>query len=678
MLPHDLRHALRDSMPGQVLTGTRGARYYVRERIGEGGQGWVFTASWDEPGGYQVVVKVLRPDAVTAESLARFQREAEVLRMLGQAGRPNPHIVRFFDHASMRLATPGGGAPIDLPFTVLEHVRGHTLEHVLSQSRGVGLSLDRTRRIGRQVTLALEDVHAHKIVHRDLKPSNVLLASDGGEETAKVTDFGLVKLVDLGLGRTTALAGATLGYAPPEQFEQGNRRVDPRTDVFSFAAMLFEMLTGAKAFPHGEGENPLVIVTRLLNGPRPSLGRKRTALPPELAARPDLVDRLDALLVRATAAEPSDRPGSIGELWGAVEPVLRAISDRRSVAPDAAAVADTGRAGAPPSAGSFDGRATVDTSTRPSMIAADAQLASPTAWKWRACVPSVRAGAARAAVFDPRGDTAVAIGPNGLARWEGPGWARLPTPPEIDSRIVRGLAWLRTGEIIAFGARGLAARVVLGAGLEAWSLPDRDLTFLGGFADENGTVTLVGEKPAPRAIRGGAPATTMGIVAQLARGKLTLLSDVPTCARLRAVTRLRGGSLIACGDWGALVRLDLGVPEHLGSICSGHLQAIGGLPDGAAVTVGAGGHALALSPRLEAQLEAVQTTRDLHALAVDPGGVAWAGSAQARLLRRTSGSWVRMSGELGLTSSVLALWAGPRVVRATCDDGAVIEGIVAP
>jgi hypothetical protein len=143
--------------------------------------------------------------------------------------------------------------------------------------------------------------------------------------------------------------------------------------------------------------------------------------------------------------------------------------------------------------------------------------------------------------------------------------------------------------------------------------------------------------------------------------------------------------VVACGDLGAIVRLEMGVPEHVGSICGGHLHAIATLGEAGAgaggaagaVTVGAGGHALSLSSTLTAQLEAVQTTRDLLALAVDPTGVAWSGSAQARLLRRTAGSWVRMSGELGLQSSVVALWATARTVRAICDDGAVIEGIVA-
>ena len=679
---------LRDWLPGQVLLGTRGGQYHLRERVGEGGQGWVFAASWDEPGGYLVIVKVLRPDAVTPESLGRFEREAQVLRMLGQASRPNPHVVRFFDHATARLSPPWGGEPISLPFTVLEYVRGPTLEHILERGRGVGLALDRIRRIGRQIVLALEDVHAHKIVHRDLKPSNVLLAKEGDAEVAKVTDFGLVKLVDIGLGRTAALAGATLGYAPPEQFEQGNRRVSARTDVFSFAAMLYEMLTGAKAFPHGDGENPLIVVTRLLNGPRPSLLQTRGVLPRELAMRPDLAERIDALIRRATAAEPSERYASIGEFWGLMEPHLRAASEPVSppeavaaAAPDLPTTLDLPtpppRAPGARSARGRPGEALDARSLRAKTSPeADAEHTRPAAWTWRVRVPTVRAGAVRAAVFDTGGEGAVGIGANGLLLWEGRGWTYPPAAPGMDVHAVRGLAWLRPGEPLVFGARGLVGRLVPGAGLEAWALPDPEVTFLGAYVDLPGTmVTLVGERPAHRGSGSGPRDTTTGIIAQFGRGKLTLLSDVPGCARLRAVTRLRAGEIVGCGDAGALVRVELGVPERAGSICGGHLHAIAAMNDGA-LTIGAGGHALSLSSRLQAQLEAVQTTRDLLSLAIDSSGTAWAGSAQARLLRRTAGSWIRMSAELGLSSSVVALCAAPRIVRAICDDGAVIEGSV--
>jgi len=674
MQPLDVRPAaLRDLLPGRVIEGTAGARYHVRECIGEGGQGWVFAATWNEPDGYRVVVKVLRPSAVTGESLARFEREAQVLRMLGQAARPNPHIVRFFDHARQRFAIGAGGEAIDLPFTVLEYVAGPTLEAVLAEGRGGGLTLERTRRIAGQVVLALEDVHSHKVVHRDLKPSNVLLASQGGVEMAKVTDFGLVKLVELGLGRTSALAGATIGYAPPEQFERGNQRVTARTDVFSFAAMLYEMLSGVRAFPYGDGESPLVVVTRLLNGPRPSLARTRGALCPELSSRPDLVDHLDAILAQATAAEPNDRPANIGELWGSLDRVLRAATGPAfASSPPPAGVTTPG----PWSASGPPYNSLLRTAREsPVPSSDDAQVASPRSWQWRVRVPSGHAGAARVATFHPAGDRAYAIGIAGVMVWKEPtGWTRLAALD--DPGVAGGLAWLGEGQLLAFGARGFVARVAHDGRLEAWSLSESDATFRGCHADGGGTVTLVGERPAPEALRSGVQASTAGTIAQFERGKLTLLWEAPTCAGLRGVTRLRAGGLVACGDWGALVRLEPGVAAPAGSICAGHLNAIRALPDGGAVTVGAGGHALSLSPRLEPQLEAVQTTRDLLALAVDPNGVAWGGSAQARLLRRSAGSWVRMTGELGLASSIVAIWAAPRTVRAICEDGAVIEGVV--
>ena len=675
--------SVSDLLPGQVLRGTGGVRYHLRERIGEGGQGWVFAASWNEPDGYRVVVKVMRPDVVSAESLSRFEREASVLRMLGQAARPNPHVVRFFDHAKDTLVDPSGGDPIEIFFTVLECVAGPTLEKVLEEHRGAPLAVERARRIAGQVSLALADVHGSNIVHRDLKPSNVLLATEGGVETAKVTDFGLVKVPSLAFGRTVALAGATLGYAPPEQFERGNERVSTRTDVFSFAAMLYEMLAGAPAFPFTDGESPLVIVTRLLNGPRPSLARAGVKLAPELAARPDLVERLDAVIAQATAAEPGDRHSSIKELWGAVDRVLRSAMER---APSAPAVSPRMPTPSPMSAAAMQSamgpqvpqaleRTTPDAPKESDDDAGRASLASPRAWYWRVRLPPVAAGVAAAAVFDPSGEQACACTAGGLLRWQGQGWTRLPAVLP-DAKSVRGLLWMRGGDLLAFGARGSVARVTADGAVDPWTVPDREVTFHAAHVDERGTVTLVGDRPARDAQRAAGQGASVAVVAQYVHGKVTLLSETPACAGLRGVTRLASGAIVACGTWGSIVRLELGVAQLAGAICAGHLLSIAALPAGGAVTVGAGGHALSLSAALAPQLEAVQTTRDLRALAVDPGGVAWAGSAQARLLRRVGGSWVRMSGELGLHSSVVALWAGPRVVRAVCDDGAIVEGAV--
>ena len=679
--------ALRDSLAGQVLRGSGGVSYHLGDRIGEGGQGWVFKANWDAPNGFVVVVKVLRPDSVSHETMERFQREAEVLRMLSQVSSPNPHIVRFFDHASTCVAPAGGGERMSLPFTVLEYVNGPTLEQVLAPSKGFGLPLDRVRRVTRHVAAALAHVHAQKIVHRDLKPSNILLATDA--EIAKVTDFGLVKLVDVNLQRTTALAGASLGYAPPEQYEQGNERVGARTDVFSLAAIVFEMLTGKKSFPYKDGENPLLVVTRILNGPRPSLMRSRGSLPAELQQRADLIEKLDAELLRATSADPDGRHASAAELFSAFDAIFRAAApERRSHTPvrmtpipgapfsrisQPPASLDVTLSSAPSPASAGSSHSTHETPIAMSVL--EARASNPTAWSWRTSARSVRPNAVRAASFSPEGNAAWGVGPGGLARWsEARGWESSPLPAGAPPGAVRGITWTKDGDVVFYGERSLSGRITGSGAHEIWSVPENDITFLGLHRDDDGVMTLVGERKARGVSARPGSASTVGLVAQFSSGSLTMLSDVPACARLRAATRLRGGPILACGDRGALARLDLGIVEYVGSVCGGHLTAIAAVPEGGALIVGAGGHALTVSPRFEAQLEAVQTTRDLLSLTLSDDGAAWAGAAQARLLRRSSGSWVRMSGDVGVAAGVVAIWAGGRTVRAVCDDGAVIEG----
>src|SRR5690242_20291884 len=89
---------LRDLLRSSSIEGAGGIRYFIRDLIGEGGQGWVYRACYDEPDGPWVVVKLLRPDVVNEEALKRFLREADVLRKLGQAQTPCPSVIRFFDH----------------------------------------------------------------------------------------------------------------------------------------------------------------------------------------------------------------------------------------------------------------------------------------------------------------------------------------------------------------------------------------------------------------------------------------------------------------------------------------------------------------------------------------------------------------------------------------------------
>jgi serine/threonine protein kinase len=733
-----------------VLRGSGNTSYYLRECIGEGGQGWVFRANWDDPSGHVVIVKVLRPDVVGSETLLRFQREAEVLRRLSTQGRPNPYIVRFYDHAIAQVPSTYGPEPLTLPFTVLEYVDGTTLEKVLSEQKGRGLPAERVRRLLRQICQALDLVHAQNVVHRDLKPSNILLANEAGTEIAKVTDFGLVKLVDMNLHKTAALAGASLGYAPPEQYEQGNQRVSRRTDVFSLAAVLYEMLSGKPAFPFNEGENPLLIVTRILNAPRPTLMKTRNTLPPELETQTQTIEALDREITKGLSADLAARHETTMEFWAAVEPALVAAATekgpaggpRSQISPyEATARADSMQAAAqqgqsagsgvrvrasdghmqavrpaisssPPNAATAPNAANVPNAraaananpafaptaphqavqpaqvglSQPPGRVPEAQAANPAAWHWKTLTPAVGpSGSIRCAVFSPSGDAAIGIGGGtGLLRWERGTWAPVTLPAHIPRGSLRGLRAMRDGSVLLFGESGLVARHVFGGATNIWRVPDPEITFLGALCEDNGTTTLVGERPyrgsASRSVQGN----TAGVVTQFVGDRVNVVGDALNCARLRSVTRLAGsggGQLVACGDWGVLVRIEMGVVEHVGSICNGHLLAISATRDGGAFTVGAGGHALSINAKLEAQLEAVQTTRDILSLTVTDDGIAWAGSAQARLLRRSNlagaHSWVRMSGDIGVTSSMVAVSATARTIRGVGDDGAVVEGRIA-
>jgi serine/threonine-protein kinase len=307
---------VRDALVGTRVTGADGASYLLDRLIGSGGQGWVFRAIRGE---LVVIVKVLRPDAADDDALRRFRREARVLRVLSEDARPSPHVVRFYDHAVTEVQTPNG--VMSLPFTVLEHVSGTSLARVLDEHHGSGLPLDRVKRILRQVSNALAIVHAQRVIHRDLKPSNILLTTEEGDEIAKVTDFGFARLAEVNPATTSVLVGVTLGYAPPEQYEKGNPRVSVRTDVFSLAAIAYEMLAGEPAFPFGPNDNPLRLVARMMTGPRPSLASASNPSP-ELAGRLDRVRAIDRELSRALASDPSDRHASIEELIESIEPLL--------------------------------------------------------------------------------------------------------------------------------------------------------------------------------------------------------------------------------------------------------------------------------------------------------------------------------------------------------------------
>src|ERR1700676_5280882 len=219
--------------------GTRVGSYEVLALIGKGGMGEVYRAR-DTPLKREVALKVL-PAAFSSnpERMARFQREAEVLASLD-----HPNIGHIYG-----IVESNGSRAL-----VLALIEGPTLEDHIAAGP---ISIEEAVAIAKQVAEALAYAQEHGVIHRDLKPANIKINSDG---VVKVLDFGLAKVLEdepvagmiensptLTMGHTRA--GVILGtaaYMSPEQAV--GRPVDRRSDIFSFGAVLYEMLTGKRAF----------------------------------------------------------------------------------------------------------------------------------------------------------------------------------------------------------------------------------------------------------------------------------------------------------------------------------------------------------------------------------------------------------------------------------------------
>ena len=224
-----------------LTPGTRLGIYEVTAKIGEGGMGEVYHAR-DTTLDRDVALKVL-PEVFTADPdrLARFQREAKVLASLN-----HPNIGAIY----------GLEAAGDTQALVLELIEGPTLADRIAEGP---IPVEEALTIAKQIADALEVAHDQGIVHRDLKPANVKVRSDG---TVKVLDFGLAKAVTPEVGGTGGSDAATMSlsaatqvgmvvgtaaYMSPEQAK--GKVVDKRTDIWAFGAVLYEMLTGTRAFP---------------------------------------------------------------------------------------------------------------------------------------------------------------------------------------------------------------------------------------------------------------------------------------------------------------------------------------------------------------------------------------------------------------------------------------------
>ena len=278
--------------PGAIVA----ERYRIVGLLGRGGMGEVYRA--DDLKLEQPVALKFLPESVEgdAERLARFYNEAKLARQV-----THPAVCRVFD-----IGEVDGHV-----FLSMEYVDG---EDLASLRKRIGrLSSDKAAEIGRQVCAGLAAAHAKGVLHRDLKPGNVMV---DGEGRARITDFGLAGLAEDIHGDD--VRSGTPAYMSPEQLE--GREVTARSDIYSLGLLLYELVTGRRAF---DGKTLAEVMRqRAEPGPRPS----------ELV--PDLDPRMEAAILRCLERDPRRRPSSALAVASALpggDPF--ALADRRGAHP---------------------------------------------------------------------------------------------------------------------------------------------------------------------------------------------------------------------------------------------------------------------------------------------------------------------------------------------------------
>ncbi len=256
-----------------LAPGTRLGPYEIVAPIGAGGMGEVYKAT-DTRLGRVVAVKIL-----ASEFSERFEAEARAISAVN-----HPNICALYD-----IGTHEGRS-----YLVLEYLEGKPLQGPL---RG-----DDALRVAVQIAAALEAAHRKGITHRDLKPANIMVAEDG---SVKLLDFGLAKLAANGSADVTrTLAGSVIGtaaYMAPEQAE--GRPLDARSDIFSFGAVVYELITGRRAFP---GDSIASVLTSVLRDEPSPLG---SMAPPGL----------EPILMRCLRKHAEDRFQQMQEVRAALE-----------------------------------------------------------------------------------------------------------------------------------------------------------------------------------------------------------------------------------------------------------------------------------------------------------------------------------------------------------------------
>lgn len=297
----DLSEELKDDSSSSMVGETVDS-YTILEVIGHGGMGSVFRAERaDQAYEGDIALKIMRRGMDTPDNIARFKRERNILAKLD-----HPQIGRLLD---------GGVTESGLPYLVMEYVQGLPLHEYCDEHQ---LSITERLEIFESICNAVQQAHRSAIIHRDLKPSNILVTKD---RNIKVLDFGIAKMLEQGTDSTfqtiTGTRMLTLGYAAPEQIEQGI--ITTASDAYALGTLLYELLCGKSPFDIDNKDlteierlirkktpqRPSVKFDNLSKQKQQEIAKKRNTSPQKLAD--NLKGDLDAIVMKALRKESDAR-----------------------------------------------------------------------------------------------------------------------------------------------------------------------------------------------------------------------------------------------------------------------------------------------------------------------------------------------------------------------------------
>src|SRR5712692_2301591 len=299
-----------------LAIGTKLARYEIRSQLGAGGMGEVYLVE-DTRLHRKVALKVLPAELTqNRDRLRRFEQEAQAAAALN-----HPNIAHIYEI----------GEADGVHFIAMEFIDGHTLRHCIADAQ---IDLPKRLRYLQHAAEGLAKAHDAGIVHRDLKPENIMITRDGH---AKVFDFGLAKLIEpqhpSGTASETASEDVTAipelhsaigtvfgtaGYMSPEQAQGKTNQIDQRSDIFSFGCILYEAVTGHKAF---QGEDRIDSLNKIIREPVPPISDFDPTMPGEL----------QKIVRRCLEKDPEERYQSIKDVAMELKELRREMKDSATI-----------------------------------------------------------------------------------------------------------------------------------------------------------------------------------------------------------------------------------------------------------------------------------------------------------------------------------------------------------